>query len=450
MRKLSIFLLILFYALAAEAQQENCILKSPTVTVHFGSGNVNEQNTIVPARYQQIGGFCPSDGFYAITPYTSDCFRGDWFTLTEDHTPGDSKGNMLLINSAPRSGIFLNSSISGLKGGTKYEFAVWMMNVCRITEKCPYPLLPDITIHLRTTDGKNIAQLETGELARVTSPQWKQYRFIFNTPPGETGLTLVMVNHAPGGCGNDFVLDDITFRECVPPPPPPIAKKQQTTAVLKKQPAASATIAKKPTPAPVKKPTTAPVKKPVSKTPAVTAKKNVSTAPKKNVSSPPKKTIAKAPVKPATSASKNTLPTTKTDSIKIAPPIVRQRTIAFPPPPPVLRNRTNALVRQINTDAGEIKIDLYDNGEIDDDTVSIYHNNTLLMSRARLSQKPITFYIKIDETKPLHELIMVAENLGSIPPNTSLMIVTTKTERHEVFISSTKQKNAKMVLQLKD
>jgi len=81
--------------------------------------------------------------------------------------------------------------------------------------------------------------------------------------------------------------------------------------------------------------------------------------------------------------------------------------------------------------------------------VSIYHNNRLLVSRRRLSEKPITFRISVNDANPHHELVMVAENLGSIPPNTSLMIVTAGGDRHEVFISSTKQKNAKVVLDLK-
>jgi hypothetical protein len=40
------------------------------------------------------------------------------------------------------------------------------------------------------------------------------------------------------------------------------------------------------------------------------------------------------------------------------------------------------------------------------------------------------------------ELTMVAENLGRIPPNTSLMIVEAGDQRFEVRITSTEQKNA--------
>ena len=108
------------------------------------------------------------------------------------------------------------------------------------------------------------------------------------------------------------------------------------------------------------------------------------------------------------------------------------------------------MVKRIETEAGEISIDLYDNAEIDGDSVSIYHNNVKMVEHARLSQKPVSIRIAVDPAHPHHELIMVAENLGSIPPNTSLMIITTGTTRYEVFISSNEKKNAKIVFDLKE
>jgi hypothetical protein len=419
-RKLQLIILVLiFFAFNIQAQQENCILKPPVFAIDFNSGDGDDLDNLVPYRYARVGHYCPSDGYYTYTPNTENCFRGDWFTLKEDHTAGDNNGNMLLINSSPRSGMFLSTPVNGLKGNTTYEFGVWMMNVCRITEKCPFPLLPDITIHLQTDDGKNVAQLSLGELTRVRSPQWKQFQFLFKTPASAKSLKLIMINHAPGGCGNDFVMDDITFRECIFPPPPVVKKKASTPA---RKDATVKPAVKKVTPAPVKK------------TPVPAAKKTS----KPQVSPKPSN---KPPAELKTTSPKTNPP------ITVTPP-VRQRTFNFPPPPEVLKTRTNALIKRITIPAGEIKIDLYDNGEIDDDTVTIYHNNRLLVSRARLSQKPITFRIAVNDAQPHHEFIMVANNLGSIPPNTSLMIVTAGETRHEVFISSTRQKNAKVVLDL--
>jgi len=67
----------------------------------------------------------------------------------------------------------------------------------------------------------------------------------------------------------------------------------------------------------------------------------------------------------------------------------------------------------------------------------------------RLSQKPISVTIGVSPSESHHEIIMVAENLGSIPPNTSVMIITTAGNRYELFISSSEQKNAKVVFDLK-
>jgi hypothetical protein len=150
-----------------KAQLANCIFKEPAVTIHFGTGNAREVNTELPFNYDRVTSSCPTDGHYTYTSYTSDCFRGDWLTLTEDHTPGDIDGNMMLVNASHNSGTFLTTNVNGLKSGTSYEFSVWMMNVCKPSDKCPFPLLPNILIRLQTPDGKTVAQFSTGELFAV-------------------------------------------------------------------------------------------------------------------------------------------------------------------------------------------------------------------------------------------------------------------------------------------
>jgi len=110
--------------------------------------------------------------------------------------------------------------------------------------------------------------------------------------------------------------------------------------------------------------------------------------------------------------------------------------------PPVLATRKNELVKTIVTNAREISINIYDNGTIDNDTVSVYLDNKLILSKQRLTTKPLSLNFTLDDKKERHELVMVADNLGDIPPNTSLMVVTAGTERYEVRISSTEQQNA--------
>jgi hypothetical protein len=107
-----------------------------------------------------------------------------------------------------------------------------------------------------------------------------------------------------------------------------------------------------------------------------------------------------------------------------------------------IRERKNELIKTITIENREVEISLYDNGEIDDDTVSIYQNNVLILANKRLSNKPITYKLKFDDANPEQTLVMVAENLGRIPPNTSLMIIQDGDKRYQVNITSTEQKNA--------
>lgn len=128
------------------------------------------------------------------------------------------------------------------------------------------------------------------------------------------------------------------------------------------------------------------------------------------------------------------------------PPPARK---VLPPPPAVIKSRDNELVKTFATEARKITVSLYDNGAIDNDTVSVYVNNRLVVNKERLTTAPITFSIELDETNDRQEVVMVAENLGEIPPNTSLMVVKAGKETYEVRITSTEQKNAVVVFTLK-
>lgn len=399
MKKIGFIFIFLLFAFVSKAQPGNCTFKSPQFTINFGQGNIREINTATLSGYRRVFSSCPTDGHYSFASYTSGCFRDDWHTLSSDHTDGDTGGNMLLVNAAPVGGVFLSIPISGLKSNTMYELGLWVINLCRPTKKCPLLLLPSLHIRLETPEGKIVANIVTRYLPRVQEPRWSQHRAYFTTPASISTLQLIMSDNAPGGCGNDFALDDITFRECVKQSPQPTAT--QKTQLTKKRVADS-------------KPGT-----------------------KKNTTTVQRKTPEPQAIKP------------KPDTTLKATPVVKQPPKIILSTPLVLKTRENALVRKIDTEAGEIKVDLYDNGEIDDDTVSIYHNNKLVKSHMRLSQKPISITLTVNASQPHHELIMVAENLGSIPPNTSVMIITTPGKRYEVFISSSEQKNAKVTFDLK-
>src|ERR1700730_11866395 len=106
-----------------------------------------------------------------------------------------------------------------------------------------------------------------------------------------------------------------------------------------------------------------------------------------------------------------------------------------------LQHREKDVVEVLKLDTSLIKIELYDNAEIDDDTVTVLLNNTLLLYKRRLTDKPLQLMINVFPGTE-YELIMYADNLGRIPPNTALMVITAGKKRYELRLASSLEKSA--------
>jgi hypothetical protein len=103
--------------------------------------------------------------------------------------------------------------------------------------------------------------------------------------------------------------------------------------------------------------------------------------------------------------------------------------------------RDNSVLKTIEVENENFRVDLYDNGEIDGDSISLSYNGKILLAHKRLSEKAITLTLSAVNDQQVNELVMYAENLGTIPPNTALMVVTDGENRYEVRITSDTQKN---------
>jgi hypothetical protein len=106
-----------------------------------------------------------------------------------------------------------------------------------------------------------------------------------------------------------------------------------------------------------------------------------------------------------------------------------------------LQPREKEVIKTVIVDSPSVRIDLYDNAEIDNDTVTVLVNNKLLLYRQMLTDKPLTLHFNAFPGTE-YELVMYADNLGLIPPNTALMIVTAGSQKMEVFLSSSETKSA--------
>ena len=101
-------------------------------------------------------------------------------------------------------------------------------------------------------------------------------------------------------------------------------------------------------------------------------------------------------------------------------------------------------VPEIKVDTGTIRLDFYDNAQVDGDSITVLVDKQVVLTHQRLSAKPITTYVRIDVNNTFHEIEMVAENLGSIPPNTAILIITAGKDRHMLSLSSSEIKSARV------
>ncbi len=208
-----IFLFLVAYSPKSSAQLCQGSLGDPVVNITFGAGS-NPGPPLGNTNYIYVPNDCPEDGFYTIANSTSSCFGGTWHTLTEDHTPGDINGYMMVVNASYTPGDFFVKTVDGLCPNTTYEFAAWMYNVLQPFACNGQGIKPNITFNIETTSGTVLQSYQTGDIPESTN--WNQYGFFFATPVGISSVVLRMTNNAPGGCGNDILLDDITFRACGP------------------------------------------------------------------------------------------------------------------------------------------------------------------------------------------------------------------------------------------
>jgi hypothetical protein len=175
----------------------------------------------------------------------------------------------------------------------------------------------------------------------------------------------------------------------------------------------------------------------------------------------PQKPVTKPAEPVRTEVAKTTPPTPKPETTQPKPAPVTTPDIAKQATPPAQPTRTNIAVapaldlanRKIETidqlliSSDSLVISLYDNGTIDGDSVSIILNGKTIISKQMLSTIAITktIYLTPDMGDSV-QLVMYAENLGTIPPNTGLLVLLFDNQRREIRFSGDLNKNAAITL----
>ncbi|MGN6179674.1 MAG: gliding motility-associated C-terminal domain-containing protein [Mucilaginibacter sp.] len=190
-------------------------LGDPVINEDFGSG----QNPGAPlpasvTNMQYTTSSCPADGQYTIcNSLTANCFGGTWHNVPQDHT-GNPNGYMMIINASYQPSVFFTQSAPTLCPGTTYLFSAYILNLMK--KSGSNVSQPNITFKVLASDGTVLDTLNTNAIEPTASPTWVQESLYFTTPNTVTSVTVELINNAPGGYGNDLILDDITFRACGP------------------------------------------------------------------------------------------------------------------------------------------------------------------------------------------------------------------------------------------
>ena len=116
---------------------------------------------------------------------------------------------------------------------------------------------------------------------------------------------------------------------------------------------------------------------------------------------------------------------------------------------PVYEKRPVKDTKVLQVKGNKIKVDLYDDGDIDNDIVSVYFNNNMIIDKKPLTARAHSFTLNLEEGKT-NELILFADNLGNIPPNTAFMIISDGINRYEVRLSADLKNNASVRFELKN
>ncbi len=119
------------------------------------------------------------------------------------------------------------------------------------------------------------------------------------------------------------------------------------------------------------------------------------------------------------------------------------------PKPNDVTSRKNTVVKRLPVSVRNITLNIFDNGTVDGDSISVYYNGKLLVANRGLTEKAIVVNLMLDEKATQHEIVLFAHNLGSIPPNTALIVVNAGEQRFELSSSASLTENAVLVFEYK-
>ncbi|MGH1436493.1 MAG: gliding motility-associated C-terminal domain-containing protein [Lewinella sp.] len=143
--------------------------------------------------------------------------NGTLWHSAPDHTPDDTDGYMLLFDASADAGVFFQTTLDELCPNTTYVFSCFVANIVVPSACGGGSREPDLRFTLVDPGtGATLETVTTGSIPVSASLEWNEYGITFLTGQMQTSVQIVVTNNAPGGCGNDLVIDDFSLRLCNP------------------------------------------------------------------------------------------------------------------------------------------------------------------------------------------------------------------------------------------
>lgn len=138
--------------------------------------------------------------------------------------------------------------------------------------------------------------------------------------------------------------------------------------------------------------------------------------------------------------------TTSTDLSLIPSEVIQEINNEVALEPDTFMNRGVSPSKVISVKNKTITIYVKDYEVIDNDIISVYFNDKKIIDESRLRKKSLFATIKLNRFLTLNEIIIYAHNLGRIPPNTCVLIVDDGETKQSIFIESSLEKSASILV----
>ena len=146
--------------------------------------------------------------------HACECNNGQWYQNITDHT-GNTNGGMLFYNcrdGKSQTDILYESTVDVCQN-TYINFSAYIASATAADRGCSVKAKVRFILY----DAESNAELSryTTDYIPLEEGKWEKIAVMFNSKSADK-VTLKLLNLAESGCGNDLLLDDITFSVCTP------------------------------------------------------------------------------------------------------------------------------------------------------------------------------------------------------------------------------------------